>query len=266
MNQRNLDYLQTQLKYTGFGENLTDQLIENLAKQKNRFVLTHKAQYGKDELTASLVFSRSMQSELYFFNSYNASLNKNGQGTGPSQTFYIGREGSNITLKEAYNLLDGRSVHKDMTTKQGKLYQAWLQLDFKNTLPSGNFKILQFGRNYGFDLFESLKKLPIHEISIQNERIKILDSLKKGNRQQVTLSGPSEGQKVFIEANPQFKAIILYDSNHHRMRQSHQSASHSASVSNHQSQQQSAQNKDAAAIQHEQKMDETQTRRKGLSR
>lgn len=262
MNQRNLDYLQNQLKYTGFGEKLTDQLKENLAKENSRFVLIHKVQYGKDELTAALQFSRSMQSELYFFNSYRASLDKNGQTSGPSQTFYIGKEGSNITLKEAYNLLDGRSVHKDMTAKDGRLYQAWLQLDFKNTLPNGNFKMHQFGRNYGFDLFESLKKLPIQEIHVQAERVKILDSLKKGNRQQVTLSGSSEGQKVFIEANPQFKAIILYDSNHQRLRQSYQKPAQAESVSNQKSQ---AQNNDSEDMQPSQKMPEEQSRQKGLS-
>ncbi|MBE9462061.1 hypothetical protein ACFP1I_12555 [Dyadobacter subterraneus] len=266
MNQRNLDYLQNQLKYTGFGENLTDQLKENLAKENSRFVLVHKAQYGKDELTAALQFSRSMQSELYFFNSYKASLAKSGQGGGPSQRFYIGKEGSNITLKEAYNLLDGRSVHKDMTTRQGRLYQAWLQLDFKNTLPNGNFKMLQFGRNYGFDLFESLKKLPIQEIHVQADRVKILDSLKKGNRQQVTLSGPSDGQKVFIEANPQFKAIILYDSSYHRMRQSPQAPAVSEERSQAVKQDDKTQKNSADRTQRYEQNETKSTKAKGLSR
>ncbi|MCF0055184.1 hypothetical protein [Dyadobacter sp. CY356] len=218
MDQQNLEYLKNQLKYTGFGENLADELKENMASQKNQFVLVHQARYGNDQLTASLRFTRSMQSELYFFNSYKATLHKADQ-CGPSQVFYIGKQGSNITLKEAFNLLSGRSVHKDMTTRQGNLYQAWLQLDFKQTLPNGNFKMLQYGKNYGYDLFESLKKLPIDEIRVQAQRVRILDSLKKGNAVQVTLSGPAAGQKVFIEANPQFKAIIIYDSNHQRLRQ-----------------------------------------------
>ena len=238
MNQRNFEYLKTQLKYTGFGEALSEQLAANIQKQQAQFTLVHRANYGKDQLSAALHFSKSLESDLYFFNNYKAVIQKPEKPQGPAQTFYIGREGANITLKEAFNLLDGRSVFKDMTTKEGRLYQAWLQLDFKQSLPSGNFKINQFTKNYGFDLISALQKLPLKEMQVQSDRIRIIESLQKGNRHSVTLLSGQSDQKVFIEANPQFKAIILYDSNYVRINQAaSQKESQQTSVSEKQSEQ-----------------------------
>jgi predicted ATPase len=41
--------------------------------------------------------------------------------------------------------------------------------------------------------------------------------LQKGNRQSVTFIQSGSEQKQFIEANPQFKTINIYDSNMHRL-------------------------------------------------
>jgi len=40
-----------------------------------------------------------------------------------------------------------------------------------------------------------------------------MESLRKGNRQSVTFIQGGSEQKQFIEANPQFKTINIYDSN-----------------------------------------------------
>ena len=57
------------------------------------------------------------------------------------QTFYVGKEEANITLKEAYNLMSGRAVYKEkLSNSEGQEYKAWLQLDFKVTDKNGNFK------------------------------------------------------------------------------------------------------------------------------
>jgi hypothetical protein len=56
-----------------------------------------------------------------------------------SQTIYLNK-GRGITIKEAYNLLNGRSIHKDLSNKEGQKYQAWLQLDFKQIDNNGNYK------------------------------------------------------------------------------------------------------------------------------
>jgi len=53
-------------------------------------------------------------------NSYDASLKKDGTAESLEQTFYINK-GQNITLKEAYNLMEGRAINKDLTNQQGEV-------------------------------------------------------------------------------------------------------------------------------------------------
>jgi len=219
MNEKNFDYLKDQVKFTGFGQDLEAALKANLAKAQTEFRLQHTVQYGKDEMSSSLHFKKSSQSDMYFFNSYTASLKKDNQTQPLQQTFYINKEGGNITQKEAFNLLDGRAVNKDLISKEGKIYNAWVQLDFKDTAQNGNYKFKQFSENYGFDLEKSLARLPIKELSDQTEKTRLIESLQKGDRQPVTLSHNGSEQKAFIEANPQFKAVVVYDQNQQRIRQ-----------------------------------------------
>src|SRR5688500_18826489 len=103
MNEANVKYLQDQIKYTGFGDGLDKQLRDNMEKQLPEFSLRHTARFGKDELTSTLHFKRSPHSELYFFNSYLASL-KEQHNRQLNQLFYTQRPGA-ITLKEAFNLM-----------------------------------------------------------------------------------------------------------------------------------------------------------------
>jgi len=216
MNQQNFDYLKDQVKYTGFGDGLEKDLKEQLQKQAPEFQLAYRIKIGQDIAAVTLHFKKSDQSDLYFFNRYQLTLKPDQDPQQINQTFYI-HKGQNITLKEAYNLMNGRAVNKDLLNKEGKLYNAWLQLDFKQTEPNGNFKIKQFHQNYGFDLEAVLAKHPIRELKEEPEKSRLLESLQKGNRQAVTLIQEGKEQKYYIEANPRFKTINLYDGNLQRL-------------------------------------------------
>jgi hypothetical protein len=132
------------------------------------------------------------------------------------QTFYINK-GSSITLKEAYNLMGGRAINKDLTNKDGQVYNAWIQMDFKETDKNGNYHLKHFHSNYGFDLEKELVKHPIKELTNEQNKISLLESLQKGNRQSVVFIKDGNEQKVFIEANPRFKTINVYDHNMQRI-------------------------------------------------
>ncbi|SKC18678.1 hypothetical protein [Dyadobacter psychrophilus] len=218
MNQRNLDYLKDQVKYAGFGQQLQAQLEENVRKQLPEFALRDQRIFEGKELALALHFKRSEHSDMYFFNSYMASLKKAGQDQKVNQSFALASPYA-ITLKEAFNLMDGRAVNKDITDKEGKIYNAWLQLDFKNVDANGNYKFRQFHQNYGFDLERSLSNLAIKELGEPLQKDKLLASLRRGNRQQVSLLGGDKELKVFVEASPQFKAIILTDQSARKLSQ-----------------------------------------------
>ena len=66
---------------------------------------------------------------------------------------------------------------------------------------------------YGFKLEDALKKYPIKELNDQTSKDRLMQSLERGNVHQVSLVKGDKEEKVFIEANPQFKSLNLYDSN-----------------------------------------------------
>ncbi|MFH6943359.1 hypothetical protein [Flavobacterium sp.] len=216
MNEKNFEYLRDQIKYTGFGEMLESELKEKMQKEEPNFTLTHNTQYGNDTAAATLNFNKSKESDMYFFNSYKVELQKENSKENLEQTFYINK-GSNITMKEAYNLMEGRSVNKDLTNKEGEIYNVWLQIDFKQSESNGNFKLNHYHQNYGYDLEATLSKHPIKELETPKYKEDLINSLKKGNLQSATFQKEGNEIKQYIEASPQFKTINVYDSNLQRI-------------------------------------------------
>jgi hypothetical protein len=127
-----------------------------------------------------------------------------------SQSFYL-NNGKGVTYKEAYNLLDGRSVLKDLTNKEGEKYSAWIKLDFSRNATNNHFETRQFhAEKYVFNLASELGKLNVVELPEEKEK-QLMQSLQKGNRQAVNFKKEGKETPMFIEANPQFKAINVYD-------------------------------------------------------
>ena len=84
----------------------------------------------KDRVDYKLDFRKSDQTDMYFQNRYQATLKHKDLAQEKTQTFYITKN-SWITAKEAYNLLSGRAVSKDLYNREDQPYNAWLQLDFQ---------------------------------------------------------------------------------------------------------------------------------------
>lgn len=211
MNEKNFAYLKDNIKYHGFGETLREELEIQLKKGDPEFRLPFKTEVNKRELEATLHFKKSDSTDMYFFNKYDVrTATERGDQT-MAQTFYLNK-GRGVTLKEAYNLLNGRSVHKELTDKQDQKYQAWIQLNLGAEDKNGNFERKQFHQNYGFDLKEALSYYPIKEMTNETEKEKLVRSLEKGNLQMVTMEASGEDIKIFMEANPQYKSLNLYNS------------------------------------------------------
>lgn len=231
MNQENFDYLKDQVKYAGFGEGLESQLREKIEGQRPSFQLQYSHEFGKDQVQATLNFRKSDTADRYFFNSYDVTLKPHKEEETIAQTFYLGRA-NNYTLKEAYNLMAGRAVYKELEKldrvgegtavryePNGEKYHAWIQLDFKNTDDKGNYRIKSFHENYGFNLQEALQKLPIQQLGNEKDAQELIRSLEKGNRQFVTFTKADGGtENRYVQANPQYKAITVFDANLKRVR------------------------------------------------
>jgi len=217
MNEQNLDYLSRQIKFTGFGEGHEKDLKEKMESGIADFVLTHDQEFGQDSAKATLHFRKSETIDLYFFNRYDLVVQGHQQSEPVKQTFYINPKVDHVSLKEGYNLLKGRSVHKEYQPKEGEKYKVWLQLDLKDTDKNGQYKIKQFHPNYGFDLEVTIHKYPIQELNTVEGTKRLIESLERGNRQLVTYGEPGDEQKIYVEASPQFKSINLYDDSMRRI-------------------------------------------------
>jgi hypothetical protein len=212
MNQKNFEFLKDGLKYLGFGEGLNNKLADGLASEKSEFQLNTVNEYGRDTVGYTLDFRKSDQSDMYFFNRYTASFKAEGGAAEKTQTFYI-KKNSGITAKEAYNLLNGRSVNKDLTNAEGQPYNAWLKIDFDQKDDKGNHKFKTFSSGYGYELEKELNKHPIKELNEPVTKERLMQSLERGNLHHVTFTKADKEEKMFIDANPQFKSLNIYDSN-----------------------------------------------------
>lgn len=216
--EKNLWYLERQIEMTGFGDTLKGDLRALAAKGKKEFSIEFEKQIGADKVDGKLNFGTSEKGNLYI-GSFDMNLMKEGQEEVWGNNFRVFM-GNNFTLKEAYNLLDGRSVHKNFIKvndfkdwTKNEEQPAWTFMDFKNTNEEGNYLLR---RIYNFDLKESLDKLPIKGWQFDNRKVEIMENLKKGNYQMVTLEIDGKEEKRFIEAVPRFQSINIYDENMQR--------------------------------------------------
>ncbi len=102
---------------------------------------------------------------------------------------------------QAFHLLSGRSVEMN-----GK----WCQLDFNDRDENGNYLLKDYRTDQEYDLREKLKNLPLKDFGFDNQQ-KLVDALKAGERKETTLILNGKEVKIFIEANPQFRTLTLYD-------------------------------------------------------
>ena len=211
MNQEILDFYKDQVKYAGFGNKLNDTLGELFKNDDDKNVVLNTAiQYGKDEnsktVNYELRFQRSATSNLFFLNNFSAEMkNKNGESV--SNTFYLDKA-KGITAKEAFNLLEGRSVYKELKNKEGEPYNAWVKLNPAIKDEKGNMKFSIFNDNYGYDLSASFEKVKATGLESSISKEDILKSLQKGNL--VELQTIDKAEKYFVAADPQYKSMAAF--------------------------------------------------------
>lgn len=211
MNTQNAEFLKKSLLNLGFGDKLNAELDKEMAAKTPEFKLGLQHEFNQKTVDYTLHFKAGDSQDMYFFNKYDATINhKDDPAKNIDQTFFINK-GSGITAKEAFNLMEGRAVHKQLYNLEGQKYQAWLTLDDKNLTENGNKKIKHYHENYGYDLEKTIAGKGIKELEDPKTKEELLYSLKKGNAQQISIGGGDGDKKYFIAANPQFKTVDLYD-------------------------------------------------------
>lgn len=207
MNEKNLEALKKNLTYLGIGEALHEQLEKKIAEQPAEFSLLHEVAFNKRAMTMRLQFRAGEHNEMYFLNSYQATLKDDPART---QSFDLSHRNT-ITAKEAFNLLEGRAVNKDWYNREGQKYNAWVQLDLQAEKDKyNNHKVDRYHENYNYDIHREVKQLVLKPMT-PDEESQLIASLKKGNVQSVTFLKGGEELRGFIEANPRARTLNMYD-------------------------------------------------------
>ena len=207
MELKNYQYLSESLTKLGFGEVFNDGLKTKMELGMPEFYLKATAKFGKDEMLYIPKFEKK-EGEYYFLNNYKATLMKEGKVT-DMQDFLLYKQ-RGFSAKEAYNLLDGRSVYK-VYMKDTEKVGRWSRLDLNSMDDKGNHIIRSTYDNASdFRLVRELSKLPIIHAS-QDEKELLIRSLQTGDRVSIIVNQAGQKEKMFVEATPHLGQLTLYN-------------------------------------------------------
>ncbi len=206
--------LYERLRFLGFSPDffLRGDLEMIISEYWPAFELSTTANFGdQKELQVDLHFVKSAEKDAHYLHKYRATLlNPADPAMDRSQTFGM-TEGMQVKLKEAYNLLLGRAIFKEIVAPKGDKYFAWVQLNFREKDAAGDFKLIKVRSRHSYELANVLNKYPIRELVDSDLKEVILQALKSGERRIVTFLRPSgKADKKIIEANPMLKTINIY--------------------------------------------------------
>lgn len=199
--QKNNQALCDQVQRIGFID-LSNQIDQQIKQGHQQFTIPVSYYVNeKERLDHELSFVKD-QSGQYQFEGYKASLHNELKPEENRNQYFKVQEGNSLNTIQAYNLLAGRAVQKEKT---------WIQLDLNDKDASGNHRIKEFHSGYGYDLEKAVQQIPLKELSNKTQADKLKDDLKQGNRLPVTLIKNGNEHRFYIEANPQFKSVNIYD-------------------------------------------------------
>ena len=199
--EQNSHALHQQVQRTGFPD-LSAKINEQIRQGQQQFSIpVSYYRNDKERVDHQLSFAKD-QSGQYQFEGYKTALHNDAKPDEKRQQYFSMRHEHNVNITEAYNLLSGRCIQSDGT---------WLQLDFNDKDQHGSFRVKQFHTDYGYDIDKVLQQLPLKELLNKGEADKLMEALKNGDKVSVSFVKDGNEQRFYIEANPQFKSVNIYE-------------------------------------------------------
>lgn len=208
MNQQYQPVIREAIKKIGLPGflDLTIEPVELSGEQPSEVQFTEVIDRGDSLMEVTLYFKRPIKGNIYSFTRYNCLLHyQEDSSKERSCTFY--RRKFVPTIREAYNLLQGRSINKDVNSILDGVYNAWIMLNLQDKDSDGNYKLHYFPTENGYQLEKVLAMYPIRELHDEELKAALLLSLKAGDRCLVTLDRARKSEKAYIEAIPRLKTI-----------------------------------------------------------
>lgn len=153
----------------------------------------------KERIDHSLDFKKD-DSGFYQFEGFKTRLHDHIKLSENREHYFSVDEPGTFNAVQAYDLLSGRAVFDE---------GSWKQLDLNDRDSDGNYKTKEFPQSYGYNIEKALSQLPL-KILDQLALSELITSLKDGRREEAILLKDGQEQKVFIEANPQYRSLNIY--------------------------------------------------------
>lgn len=131
-----------------------------------------------------------------------------------SQTFWLDH-GKGFNREQAANLVQGRAVYRDdLLSREGKPYQAWMQLDTDKVRDNhNNLGYRQFTDAYGYDIKAQLEEYKIAEMEDPKKAAQLEQVLKNGGRPLITVEKDGKPMKLYLETSVRFGKLNFYSEN-----------------------------------------------------
>ncbi len=201
-----------ELTEVGFGAAATASLRARMDKGDEQIEVPFRKWLEGDEVQGRLQLRRSDPLGHYALNAFEMRLRKARHTEWMQQTFQ--QSGGVYTLQQAYNLMSGRPVYKQLEGAGGNPYEVWLKLDFDRKLENGNYARKYYHADDGFNLGEVLGRYPIRELGDARQRKALIGALERGDLAAVTMKG-AEGpeRKLFITPSIPTRSLLVQDEN-----------------------------------------------------
>lgn len=183
-----------------------DDVKNKMAKGEKQFSVPVSYYVSEDKrIDNNVVFRENSLGQYHLVSNRMSLQHDNTPGLDKQQTFSVGETGERlISIGKGFNLLEGRAVLMD---------GSWIALDLNNRDGSGNYRVKEFPNIYGYNLEKIVAGLGIDKAVSKSQLEKLIGDLKEGYRCEV----PINGKQFFIEANPQFRTVTMYDQKMRRL-------------------------------------------------
>ncbi|WP_333627460.1 hypothetical protein [Sphingobacterium siyangense] len=193
--------LLAQLEGAGF-TGISEKLSAAMGKGQPEFSIPHSYYVEPSKrVDFDLAFSKDGQGNIRL-QGYKAHLNNEAKPEESRGQYFSANNGKCLDTESALNLLQGRALERD---------GGWVQLDFNDRDARGQHRIKEFPAAYRFDIEQQVRNLPIKELSNQREESALVAALRAGSCQAVTFIKDGNERRCYIEANPQFRSVNIYD-------------------------------------------------------
>lgn len=222
MKPENVELIDTQLTKIGLTEKERRQIIDKLnwdtsqnqqqlENLSQRFLVYRKNHETTDTIPVLLHLNFRNHNQSYELQSFKASSEQ--------KEIQVPIRNTTITVDQAFNLFQGRSVHLQGVGQNGRegTAGAWLQLDFSKANDNGSYKLNSYTGLEPASLRNELQKLEIKDFSntVSNRAIESL--IQQGNLVKVTLEKNGYRPSVLIEAAPKENALRIYSDQGYRL-------------------------------------------------